>query len=343
MRTYRYPRTLGCCRRYCFRGFRRQSLLRGRLRRCCLWIFLPEKLDFFLRKVYIRVIFSKKFLDLLTIQASCHTTLSNLHIFPSADAIAAIVTTIIFTDTINRSGDQCTGHIDMDQTSQKCISAGNAADGSQLLTPRRKPCTHGVIPKHIIITFRQTINMGIVRPIGIKAGSCHLTVTDNSVIIAAQDCKRHFHVSLLLPIIHRKYYFFNKTSIIAKGTVKILGLLLSVRCCNSPELPQIYFMSGSVQCPGKIRHRLCPIFAPVGYGYIRNKLQYPVSHVLLYRSDKLRSVMNLLQLVTVIHTYIPGQYSGICPILQIDQCIIPTDCITAFAGLAANFHLIPHI
>ena len=128
--------------------------------------------------------------------------------------------------------------------------------------------------------------MGIVRPIGIKAGSCHLTVTDNSVIIAAQDCKRHFHVSLLLPVIHRKYYVFNKASIIAKGTVKILGLLLSVRCCNGPELPQIYFMSGSVQRPGKIRHRLCPIFGPVGYGYIRNKLQYPVSRVLLYRSNK---------------------------------------------------------
>ena len=102
-------------------------------------------------------------------------------------------------------------------------------------------------------------------------------------------------------------------------------------------------MSGSVQCPGKIRRRLCPIFVPVGYGYIRNKLQYPVSRVLLYRSDKLRSVMNLLQLITVIHTYIPGQHAGICPVLQIDQCIIPTDCITAFAILAADFHLIPHI
>ena len=102
-------------------------------------------------------------------------------------------------------------------------------------------------------------------------------------------------------------------------------------------------MSGSVQCPGKICHRLCPIFAPIGYGNIRNKLQHPVSRILLYRSDKLRSVMNFLQFITVIHAYIPGQHSGICPVLQIDQCIIPTDCITAFAGLAANFHLISHI
>ena len=53
--------------------------------------------------------------------------------------------------------------------------------------------------------------------------------------------------------------------------------------------------------------------------------------------------MNLLQLITIINAYIPTQHSGICPVLQIDQCIIPTDCITAFPIPATDFHLIPHI